>query len=107
MKTKTTTLCRIEFLEFLENPSLHRQEASMARAIGDAEFIFGPAEVRMCGAYYIERDGSRTAVDVSTYAGECIARVFIGLMTRELGERAFKVNRETLTVKVLKEESEE
>jgi len=81
---------------FPEGPDINELEASMARAIVDTEHVFGQARVRICAAYYFLEDGRQVLIDVSTDAGECIAQIFTGLVTNEIGECTFTVNRETL-----------
>ena len=93
MKTKTTTACRFMLPEGSERNEL---EASVARALVDAEHIFGQARVRICAAYWFSKDGRQVLIDVSTDVGECIAQIFTGLVTSEIGECTFTVNRETL-----------
>ena len=93
MSTKTTTVC---WFTFPEGPDREQLEASIARAIADAEHLFGKARVRICAAYYFSEAGRQVLIDVSTDVGECVAQIFTGLVTNQIGESAFAVVRETL-----------
>ena len=93
ISTKTTTVC---WFTFPEGPDRDQLEASLARAIADAEHVFGQAKVMICAAYYFSEDGRQVLIDVSTDVGELVAQIFTGLVTNQIGESAFTVVRETL-----------
>jgi hypothetical protein len=84
------TVCRFKFPESLDRETI---ETQLALAIVATECTFGQPRVRISAAYCISKDKPHVAIDVSTKIGEHIAQVFTGLMTRQLGETNFTVDR--------------
>lgn len=84
------TVCRFKFPEALDRETI---ETQLALAIVTAECTFGQPKVRLGAAYCISKEKPHVVIDVSTKIGEHIAEVFTGLMTRQLGERSFTVDR--------------
>ena len=92
------TVCRFEFPDEIEREII---ETQLALAIIAAECTFGQPKVRLNAAYCVspasrvesEKKKSKVVIDVSTEVGEHIAEVFTGLMTRQLGEEKFTVDR--------------
>ena len=92
------TVCRFEFPEGLDREII---ETELALAIIAAECTFGQPKVRLNAAYCVspatkiadEKKKHQVVIDVSTEVGEHIAQVFTGLMTRQLGEEKFTVDR--------------
>jgi hypothetical protein len=66
-------------------------ERQIALAIVVAECVFGTARVRLDVSYLLERD--RLVIDVSNEIGAYVAQVFTGLISRQLGEDSFTVER--------------
>ncbi len=66
-------------------------ESQIAIAIVTAEATFGNAKVRIHAGYIVSKD--KAVIDVSSDVGEHIAQVFTGLMTRQVGENKFSVDR--------------
>lgn len=66
-------------------------ERAVADAIFAGECIYGTTKVRLAMAYYMNK--GQCVMDADTEIGEHIAQVFTGLVTRELGEEAVKVER--------------
>jgi carbon monoxide dehydrogenase subunit G len=83
-------ICRFRFSAGTERETV---EAQLAQAIVGAECVFGQARVRISAAYVISDDGTQVAIDASNEVGEHIAQLFTGLMTRQIGEDAFSVER--------------
>ena len=83
-------ICRFTF-----PPGINRSgiEGQLAQAIISAECLFGQARARLDAAYVMSSDGRRLVLDVSNEVGEYIARLFTGLLIRELGEEGFSVER--------------
>jgi hypothetical protein len=79
---------RFRFHQHIEPERLERQ---LALAIVVAECVYGNARVRLDVAYLLEND--RLVIDVSNKVGEYVAQVFTGLITRQLGEDSFTVER--------------
>jgi len=78
---------------FQEGPSMEAIETHLAFAIRATESVYGGPRVRMAVGYLFSEDGTELAIDVSTEEGEHVARVFTGLLTWQLGEDRFEVNR--------------
>jgi hypothetical protein len=68
-------------------------EADIALAIFTAECVYGRPRVRMEASYLVDDDGKTCVIDVEGESGEAAARVFTGLATARVGERAFTVKR--------------
>jgi len=83
-----TDVCKFKFHEKVGKKAIEKQ---IARAIETAEYTFGPAKVRLHAGYLATDD--KAAIDASSDVGEYIAQIFIGLMTRKLGEDKFTVER--------------
>ncbi len=83
-----TDVCRFEFEEKVSKKFI---ESQISLAIITAECTFGQARVRLSAAYLVSK--GKAVIDVSNEVGEQIAQVFIGLMTRAVGEKKFTVNR--------------
>jgi len=82
------TLCRFEFDKTLTKKEI---EENMALAIITAECVFGKPKVRLNAAYLASK--SKAVIDVSSDVGEHIAQVFTGLISRQVGEENFTVER--------------
>lgn len=83
-----TDVCRFKFREKAGRKNIEKE---IARAIETAEYTFGQAKVRLHAGYLATDD--KAVIDVSSEVGEYIAQMFIGLMTRKLGEDKFTVER--------------
>lgn len=84
------TVCRFSFKKNIKQKWI---ETHVMWAIFNAECIFGKSKVRTDTSYYISNDKPQCIIDVSTDVGEHIARLFTGMMIKELGEIGFEVNR--------------
>ncbi|MBP6920112.1 MAG: hypothetical protein KBC23_03885 [Candidatus Omnitrophica bacterium] len=85
---KMTDVCKFKFHEKIGKRNIEKQ---IARAIETAEYAFGQAKVRLHAAYLATND--KVVIDASSEVGEYIAQIFIGLMTRKIGENKFTVER--------------
>jgi hypothetical protein len=85
---KMTDVCKFKFCEKVGKKTIEKE---IARAIETAEYAFGQAKVRLHAAYLATND--KAVIDASSEVGEYIAQIFIGLMTRKLGEDKFTVER--------------
>ena len=83
-----TDVCKFKFNESIGKKVIEKQ---IARAIETAEYTFGQAKVRLHAGYLATND--KAVIDASSDVGEYIAQIFIGLMTRKLGEDKFTVER--------------
>ena len=70
-------------------------EDRVALGIMSAECVFGKARVRLEAGYVIGSDARTCAIDVATPVGEHVARIFTGLLIRDVGELDFVVERVT------------
>ena len=66
-------------------------DSQMAIAVVTAECLFGEAKVRLNAGCIISKD--KAVIDVSNEVGKYIAQVFTGLMTRQIGEDKFTVDK--------------
>ena len=83
--------------EFDSKISLTEAEMSLHLAMFAVEGIFGRASVRLDADYEINEKDHGITVDASTEVGATIARVFTGLLLREIGEDSFLVHRQCST----------
>ena len=83
-----TDICKFKFHEKVGKKFIEKE---IARAIETAEYTFGAAKVRLHAGYLAAND--KAVIDASSEVGEYIAQIFIGLMTRKLGEDKFTVER--------------
>ena len=83
-----TDVCKFKFNEKVGKKVIEKQ---LARAIETAEYAFGQAKVRLHAGHLAADD--KVVIDASSEVGEYIAQIFIGLMTRKLGEDKFTVER--------------
>jgi hypothetical protein len=88
VEAKMTDVCKFKFQEKIGKKVIERE---IARAIETAEYTFGQAKVRLHASYLAADD--KVVIDASSEVGEYIAQIFIGLMTRKLGEDKFAVER--------------
>jgi hypothetical protein len=87
---KMPDACRFRFQK---GPSRESIEAQLAIAIRATESVYGGPRVRMGVGYLFSEDGRELAIDVSTEVGDHVARIFTGLLTWQLGEEHFTVDR--------------
>ena len=78
---------------FQKGSGMETIETHLALAIRATESVYGGSRVRMAVGYLFSENGRELAIDVSTEVGEHMARVFTGLLTWQLGEDQFTVNR--------------
>ena len=81
-------VCRFQFEE---GGSRQAIEAELTLAITVAECLFGRAQVRLGTGYLFSEDGRELVLDISGETGEYVARIFTGLLIRNVGERCFRV----------------
>ena len=62
------------------------------------ESLLGRTALKLDATFRLNRADRSCVVDASTMAGRHIARIFVGLLARELGEDAFTVERTTAAV---------
>ncbi len=80
-------------LTFDEKTSQAEVRDSLILAMFCAEGLHGQAEVQLDAAFCLDEEKRACAVDAATPVGRTIARIFTGLLLREFGEDAFKVER--------------
>ena len=83
-------VCRFKFPENIGKDII---ESQLALAIVAAECNYGQPRVRINAAYCVSKKTPQVAIDISSEVGEHIARIFTGLMIRQLGEDQFTVER--------------
>ncbi len=68
-------------------------EDSLLLAVLATESLYGRALIRLDASFCLDASRRSCVVDAATDVGRAIARIFTGLLTREFGEEAFKVER--------------
>jgi len=89
-KKQMRTVCKFSFKKSIKRKWI---ETHIMWAIFNAECIFGKPKVRTGFSYYVSDDKPQCVFDISTDVGEHIARLFTGMMIKELGETGFEVKR--------------
>ena len=73
---------------------------SLLLSIMASESLFGRPRINLEARFRLERVSRVCIIDIGTKVGETIARVFTGLLIREFGEQAFKVEKRETTLEV-------
>ena len=79
-------ICKFKFKDGISKATIEEQ---IALAIVMAEYMLGQPRVRLYAGY--AASGGKAVIDVSNNVGECIGQIFVGLMTRKVGEANFTV----------------
>lgn len=66
-------------------------ESLLQVAVFSIEGLFGASQIRMSVAYERDAETRTITIGTATCAGDALAKAFISLCTRELGEAAFTV----------------
>lgn len=80
---------------FNENVEPAFLEQRISQAIATAETLFGAPRVRLAAGYFVDPDGHRCILDISTEIGERIAEFFIANLLQHLAPHEFTVERVT------------
>jgi hypothetical protein len=82
-------------IQFVFEPGISLAEAEMSLhlAMFAVEGLIGRVRVRLDAKYHLDETNRTLVIDAHRPAGRMIARVFTGLLLRELGEGAFHVER--------------
>ena len=78
---------------FNEETPMDEVQDLLVLAILSAEGLHGQAQVRLDAGYSIDRNRHACVVDGATPVGHSVAQIFTGLITRQLGEGAYRVER--------------
>lgn len=78
---------------FSSDVSVDEVEMTLQLATFAVEGLFGMARVRLEFGYYIDTARRVIVVDGTQEVGAAIVHVFMGLLLREFGEDAFRVER--------------
>jgi hypothetical protein len=68
-------------------------EASLLLAIGQAEALYGEAQVRLDFNYHLDPAARGCTLDGTSDVGRDINRLFVGFVRRQFGEDSFVVER--------------
>ena len=79
-------------------------EETLAIAIIAVENLYSKAQTRQDVSYRVDHEQRICVIDADTAVGRDLARSFTGFLTREYGERAFRVQRVTEPTTVENEE---
>jgi len=85
-------LSTIQFV-FEPDVSLAQAEMSLHLAMFAVEGLIGRVRVRLEAKYHLDESNRAIVIDTHGPVGRMIARVFTGLLLREFGEGAFRVER--------------
>ncbi len=78
---------------FSTDVPLDEAEMTLQLATFAAEGLFGTPRVRLDFGYHVDADRQMLIVDGSKDVGATVVQVFTGLLLREFGEEAFRVER--------------
>ncbi len=78
---------------FAATVPLGEVKQSLLLAVLATECLHGRSLVRLDASFCLDNDKRSCVVDAATEVGRAIARIFTGFLTREFGEKAFKVER--------------
>jgi hypothetical protein len=76
---------------FKRHLDINDVQDTLTLAILGAENLHGRARLRLDGSWRLDRQRRTCVIDASTQVGQDIARLFVGYLAREFGERAFRV----------------
>lgn len=72
---------------------LSEAELTLQLATFAAEGLFGAARVRLDFGYHLDPNRHAILLDGTKESGAAVVRIFTGLLLREFGEEAFRVDR--------------
>jgi len=78
---------------FVPEVPLDEVEASLLLAVLAAESLHGQVQVRLDAAHFFDTERRACVIDVGTAVGRDLNRLFVGFVSREFGEDAFRVER--------------
>lgn len=78
---------------FDANVPMDEIEASLLLTGMAIESLYGPADIRLDGGYYLDAEKRVCVIEASTPVGRDFARIFVGFLTREFSSEAFTVER--------------
>lgn len=86
----TATLYRYEFDRTVSREDI---EAALILALWGCEALHGEPQTRLDAAHYFAPERLACVIDAGTPVGRSLNRLFIGFVTRSVGEDAFTVAR--------------
>lgn len=78
---------------FSSDVPLDEAEMTLQLATFAAEGLFGSARVRLDFGYHLDPHRHAILIDGTKEAGAAVVKVFVGLLLREFGEDAFRLER--------------
>lgn len=82
---------RVFRFSFSSDVPLDEAEMTLQLATFAAEGLFGMARVRLDFGYYVDAARRAILVDGTQEVGAAVVKLFVGLLLREFGEDAFRV----------------
>ena len=76
---------------FAKSVSMEEIEASLVLAIMATESLHGQSDVRLDAAHAFDVAKRTCVIDADTVVGRDLNRLFVGFLSREFGEDAFRV----------------
>jgi len=88
------------------NPDIPMDEVkdSLLLAVMAVEGLKGRTRIQLEARFQLDRTERSCVIDANTEVGENIARIFTGFLTKEFGEKAFRVKRVTTPTEELSNE---
>lgn len=83
-----------------EGVPLDAVKDSLLLSVMAAESLYGRSRINLEARFRLEKASRVCMIEAGTKIGETIARVFTGLLIREFGEQAFKVERRETSLEV-------
>jgi negative regulator of replication initiation len=78
---------------FSQSVPLGEIEATLLRTLLTAEYLHGPARVRLDAAHYLDAQSKTCVVDATTPVGDDVNKLFVGALETEFGPDSFSVER--------------
>ena len=86
--------------QIMDGIPMNAVKDSLLLSVMAAESLYGRPRINLEARFRLERVSRVYIIEAGTKIGETIARVFTGLLIREFGERAFKVERKETSLEV-------
>lgn len=78
---------------FSDTVPLGEIEAILVRSLVTAEYLHGPATVRLDAGHYLDHSVRTCVIDAATTVGTDINKLFVGSLETAFGPDAFRVER--------------
>ncbi|NQT35249.1 hypothetical protein HQ587_08670 [bacterium] len=86
--------------QIMDGIPMNAVKDSLLLSVMAAESLYGRPRINLEARFRLERVSRVYIIEAGSKIGETIARVFTGLLIREFGEQAFKVERKETSLEV-------